>query len=70
MKKSFHNPKQLFEPRVFTHAVGVCHVAEDDVGSGGTQGFYLGPVLGARLGDGDRGRPGLDDGGAVFCPPW
>ena len=23
MKKSFHNPKQLFEPRVFTHAVGV-----------------------------------------------
>ncbi len=23
MKKSFHNPKPLFEPRVFTHAVGV-----------------------------------------------
>jgi len=23
MKKSFFNPKQLFEPRVFTHAVGV-----------------------------------------------
>lgn len=23
MKKSFHNPKQLFEPRVFSHAVGV-----------------------------------------------
>lgn len=23
MKTTFHNPKQLFEPRVFTHAVGV-----------------------------------------------